>query len=328
MHRRHFFSLLAIAVAGLLPQANPGVARTDYPNKLITLVVPVPPGGLVDMIARSVAERLSAAWDQAVIVKNMPGGGFQIGVTSVAKSAPDGYTLLVAMDAALVVNPHLFKSLTYDPDKDFTPISGLVYSDNVLLANPSFPPNNVGELIALAKQKPGELNYGSFGVGSASHLGMLMLEMMAGVELVAIDYKGAAPMITDVVAGHIPVAFGPMAIAQPLWKSGKLKILGVSSSTRLAYAPELPTLSESGLPGFQARPWFALFAPSGTPREVVSRINAEVQRILADPAFRQNAVYARGMDIMPSSPAELAALLKSDSEKWGRLIRRANIKVQ
>jgi tripartite-type tricarboxylate transporter receptor subunit TctC len=328
MFRRNILSLVALGLLSLLSLlSHSGAVRAevDYPSRLITLVVPVPPGGLVDMIARSLAERLSAAWGQGVIVKNMSGGGFQIGVTSVAKSAPDGYTLLVAMDAAFVVNPHLYKSLSYDPAKDFIPVSGLVSSDSVLLANLSFPANNVGELIEIARKKPGELNYGSFGVGSASHLGMVLLEMMAGVELVPIDYKGAAPMITDVIAGHVPVAFGPMAVAQELWRSGKIKILGVSSPTRLSYAPELPTLAESGLPGYQARPWFGLFAPSGTPADVVSKINTEVQRILADPAFKENAVHARGMGDMARSPEQLAELIKSDNEKWREVFRAANI---
>ena len=304
----------------------------DYPTKLITHVVPVPPGGLVDMIARSLGERLAMAWGQSVIVRNMPGGNFQIGVTNVAKSANNGYTLLVDMEAAFVINPQLYKTLSYDPVKDFTPISGLVYSDNVLLAHPSFPVNNVGKFIEMAKKRPGEMNYGSFGIRSASYLNMVMVETMTGVNLIPIDYKGGGSYgHRRVVASHVPIAFRPMALALPLWKSGKIKILGVLSPNRLAYAPELPTLSESGLPGFQARPWFGLFVPNGTPQDIISKINEEVQQILADPEFKKNAVTSRSMEMMASSPEQLTdCTLNSahhnsacERNKDGRLPRRS-----
>ena len=217
------------------------IARAQaYPSKQINIIVPVPPGGLVDLVARAVGERLAEVWGQTVIVENKAGGNFQIATSYVAKAAPDGYTLLLAMDAPFVINPHLYTKLSYDPIADFAPITSLVRFDLVLAAHPSLPVDSVRDLIALAKKRPGELNYATFGLGSTANLYMKMFESMTGVKLAPVHYKGVAPMITDVVAGHVPMMFVTVGQTLPLWKDGKLKVLGVGTRERVRLFPTHP----------------------------------------------------------------------------------------
>jgi tripartite-type tricarboxylate transporter receptor subunit TctC len=321
--RRHFLCLAA-AIVGLALAPRMTLAQA-YPSKQINIVVPIPPGGLVDLVARAVGEGLAEAWGQTVIVENKPGGNFQIATAAVAKSAPDGYTLLLAMDAPFVINPHLYTKLSYDPIADFAPITGLVRFDLVLAAHPSLPVDNVRDLIALAKKKPGELNYASFGVGSTANLFMEKLESMAGVKLSPVHYKGVAPMITDVVAGHVPMMFVTVGQTLPLWKDGKLKVLGVATRERIASFPDTPTFAENEVPGFEASAWFGLYAPRGTAADIVGKINAQIQRIVAAPAFRERVLAQYFGVPITSSPEEFSSFVKSEYEKWGKVMRDAKI---
>lgn len=299
-----------------------------YPSKLITIVVPVPPGGLVDLLARAIEVQLAETWGESVIVENKPGGNFQIAVAYVARAKPDGYTLLLAMDAPFVINPHLYTNLNYDPLADFAPITSLARFDLVLAAHPSLPVNNVQGLIALAKQKPGELNYGSFGIGSTANLYMELFDRMAGIKMVPVHYKGVAPMIADVVAGNVPLMFSGVGQTLPLWQDGKLKVLGVATKERVPSFPDVPTIAESGLPGFEASAWFGLFAPRGTPPDVLAKINAETRQIVASSAFRKKVLAPAYGEPMTSSPEDFGKFIKSESDKWGQLIREADIKIE
>ncbi len=325
-HRRQFLHLAAGAAA--LPALSRVARAQAYPGKQITIVVPVPPGGLVDLVARAVGERLAEKWGQTVIVENRAGGNFQIATSYVAKATADGYTLLLAMDAPFVINPHLYTKLSYDPIADFAPITGLVRFDLVLAAHPSLPANNVQDLIALAKKKPGELNYATFGLGSTANLYMEMFESMADVKLVPVHYKGVAPMITDVVAGHVPMMFVTVGQTLPLWKDGKLKVLAVATRKRVASFPDVPTFSESGLPGFEASAWFGFFAPRGTAGDIIGKINGETQRIVAEPMFRERVLAQYFGEPMASSPQDFARFIKLEYDKWGKIIRAANLKIE
>ena len=281
---------------------------------------------MVDLTARLIGQRLSREWGQTVIIENKPGGSFQIAASYVAKAAPDGYTLFLAMDAPFIINPHLYDQLSYDPVKDFAPITGLVSLKVALVAHPSLPVNNVRDLIELAKKKPGELNYGSFGVGSTANLYMAMLSSEAKIKMTPVHYKGVAPMINDVVAGHVPLMFLSVGQAIPLVGAGKVKVFGVASAVRLEQFPHARTIAESGVPGFEAKQWFGLFAPSGTPREIVDKINAEVRRIFADTSFVRPFSTNMSRELMVGSPEELALLIRSEREIWGKVIRDANLK--
>ena len=315
-------------LAALILLAVPAAAATaDYPVRQVHIVVPQSPGGVTDVIARALAQRLGEAWGQPVVVENKAGANYQIGALAVAKAEPDGYTLLV-MSEAFAINPLLTGKPPYDPDKDFAPITGLISINHALVAHPSLPANSVQELIALAKAKPGEINYGTYGVGSTGHLNMEMFQGAAGVKLTPVHYKGAAPALTDVIAGHIPLMFISVSSVVEGWRAGKLKLLAVGSARRLPQLPEVPTVAESGLPGFRAVTWFGLFATGGTPPDVVARINADFERIVADPAFRERFLAPQMFEPMVSSPEQFAAFLKAESQKWRKVIGDAKVSVE
>jgi tripartite-type tricarboxylate transporter receptor subunit TctC len=306
----------------------PAIAHgQSYPSKPITLVVTAAPGGVTDILARTLGQRLGKIWGQQVVVENKPGASNQIGAEYVAKSAPDGYTLLVSPEATFVVNPWLYKKLPYDPVNDFVPITGLISISQALVTNPSVPAQNIKELIELAKKKPGELNYGTFGVGSTGHLNMEMLQIAAGVKLVPVHYKGATPALTDVIAGHIQMMFISTSSAIEPWKGGKLKLLAVGSSKRLARYPDMPTAAEGGLPGFQAVSWFGLFAPRGTPPEIVARVNAEVRRVFEEAEFRERFLAGNMFESIIGSPEQFAAFIKEDAQKWRDVVNKAGVKL-
>jgi tripartite-type tricarboxylate transporter receptor subunit TctC len=308
---------------------TPAIAHGEsYPSKPITLVVTAAPGGVTDILARTLGQRLGKIWGQQVVVENKPGASNQIGAEYVAKSAPDGYTLLVSPEATFVVNPWLYKKLPYDPVNDFIPITGLISISQALVTNPSVPAQNIKELIELAKKKPGELNYGTFGVGSTGHLNMEMLQIAAGVKLVPVHYKGATPALTDVIAGHIQMMFISASSAIEPWKGGKLKLLAVGSSKRLARHPDIPTAAEGGLPGFQAVSWFGLFAPRGTPPEIVARVNAEVRRVFEEAEFRERFLAGNMFESMVGSPEQFSAFIKEDAQKWRDVVRKADVKLE
>lgn len=298
-----------------------------YPAKPITIVVTLAAGGAADVIARALAQRLSEEWSQPVLVENKGGANNQVGTTAVARSAPDGYTLLLTPEHTFTVNPYLYRKLSYDPAKDFLPVSGLVGISQALVVHPSLAMQTVGDLITAAKDNPGGFNYGSLGVGSGPHLSMELLQFMSGTKLNAVQYKGAAPALTDVIAGHIPMMFVSTGLIVQPWKAGQLRPLGVGSRERLAQFPELPTMAET-LPGFTALVWFGLFAPNGTPREIVVKINTAVQRILADRSFRDRFLTPNLYEPMPGSPEQFANDIRRDSERWQKVIRDAKLAIE
>jgi len=314
---------LALACIGL----SAGPAHTQaYPTKPVTIVVTLAAGGAADVIARAVAQRLTEEWGQPVVVENKGGANNQVGTTAVARSAPDGYTLLLTPEHTFTVNPYLYRKLSYDPAKDFIPVTGLVSISQALVVHPSLAMQNVPDLIAAARDKPGGINYGSLGVGSGPHLSMELLQSMSGTKLNAVQYKGAAPALTDVIAGHVPMMFVSTGLIVQAWKAGQLRPLGVGSRERVAQFPELPTVAET-LPGFTALVWFGLFAPSGTPRDIVVKINNAVQRILADRDFRDRFLTPNLYEPMSGPPEQFAEQIRLDAERWQKVIRDAKLAI-
>lgn len=319
---------LALFACALLAGAVPAAAPAQtYPAKPVTLIATAAPGGVVDILARTIGQRLTKAWGQQVVVENKAGGSNQIGADFVAKSAPDGYTLLVTPEAAFVVNPWIYQKSPYDPATDFTPITGLVSISQSLIAHPSLPAQTVKELVALGKEKPNQLNYGTFGIASTGHLNMEMFQQKAGVKFVPVHYRGATPALTDVIAGHIQMMFISTSSAVQPRQTGQVKLLAVGSGKRLPQLPDVPTVAESGFPDFAAVSWFGLFAPRGTPREVIDKINDEVRKIFAEPEFREKFLDANLFQPITSSPEEFAAFIKTDAQKWKTVIEEAKVKV-
>ncbi len=316
----------SLAVPFWLTIASAVAHAESYPNKTVTLIATAAPGGVVDILARAIGQRLGKIWGQQVVVENKAGASNQIGATFVANSAPDGYTLLVSPEAAFVINPWLYKSLPYDPAKDFVPITGLVSISQALIVNPSVPAQNLNELIAFARKKPNQLNYGTFGVGSTGHLNMEMLQIATGMKLVAVHYKGATPALTDVIAGHIQMMFISTSSAIQPAEVKTVKLLAVGSRNRLARYPDIPTVAEAGLPGFEAVSWFGLFAPRDTPRDIVAQINADVRRVFEDAEFQEKFLATNMFEPMISSPEQFSAFIKSDAQKWRDVIRTAKVR--
>ena len=314
------FIVAALLLVSSLAQAQP------YPSKPIRMVVPYTAGGPADLLVRALGQKLADAWGQQVIVENKPGANNQIAAEYVAKAPADGYTLFVGPETTFVVNPSLYPKLPYDPVKGFTPISGLVSINHALILNPALPVHNVKELIALAKEKPGELNYGTFGVGSSGHLNMELLQALSGAKFQAVHYKGATPALTDVMAGHIQLMFISVGSAVPQWKADKVKLIAVGAAKRMALLPEVPTVAESGLPGYEAVSWFGLFGPPGMPTDIVDKINAEVRKIFADPEIKKNFLERQYFDSIAGTPEQLAKYIKSDEPKWRKVIHDANVK--
>jgi tripartite-type tricarboxylate transporter receptor subunit TctC len=316
---------IALTLACIGVSAAPAHAQA-YPSKPVTIVVTLAAGGAADVIARAVGQRLTEEWGQPVVVENKGGANNQVGTTAVARSAPDGYTLLLTPEHTFTVNPYLYRKLSYDPAKDFIPVSGLVSISQTLVVHPSLAMQNLGDLIAAAREKPGGINYGSLGVGSGPHLSMELLQSMSGTKLNAVQYKGAAPALTDVIAGHVPMMFVSTGLIVQAWKAGQLRPLGVGSRERLAQFPELPTVSET-LPGFTALVWFGLFAPSGTPRDIVVKLNNAVQRLLADRDFRDRFLTPNLYEPISGSPEQFAEQIHLDAERWQKVIRDAKLAI-
>jgi len=318
----------AAAVWAVLLVAPASAPAQTYPARPITIVVPASPGGVTDMLGRVLAKRFTADWGQQTIVENKPGANNQIAAEYVAKAAPDGYTLFVGPETTFVVNPSIYGKLPYDPVRDFTPITGLITINHALIVNPSLPVANVTELVGLARSRPGELNYGTFGIGSSGHLNMELLQSQAGVKLTPVHYKGATPALTDVIAGHIQLMFISVGSAVPQWKAGKVRMLAVGAKKRLADLAEIPTVGESGLPDFEAVSWFALYGPAGMPAEIVAKLNGEVRSLFADPEVRKSFLAPQYFESIVDSPAELTGYLAAEAKKWGKVIRDANIRVE
>ena len=321
---------IALVFAGAIASSSAGAQ--SYPSRPVHIVVPFAAGGITDILARGLAQRLAERWGQQVVVENKPGGTGGIGAEAVAKAAPDGYTLLITADATFVSNPHLhfvgagFKPAPTDPLQEFAPITGLGISPQALCVNPRLPARTLSELIALARKQPGEITYGTFGAGSSGHLNIILLERMTGTRFTAVHYRGAAPAITDVIGGHIGMIIVSIGlIAQP-WQSGQLRVLGFGSATRLAQYPDVPTLAESGLPGYEAGSWYGLAAPRGTPPEIIATLNAETRRIFEDPGFRDTVLAPSFIFSIASAPEAFAARIRSEWAKWGEVIRDAGLK--
>lgn len=311
--------MLAVPFAEAFAQA--------YPAKPIRIVVPYPPGGTSDILARGLAERLTAAWGQAVIVDNKPGANGNVGADIVAKAAPDGYTVLLADIGALAISPSVYPTLPFDPARDFAPVSMVAYSPHILVVNPGVPANSVQELIALAKSKPGKLNFAVSGVGGAPHLAGVEFALRTGVKWEYIPYKGGSQAIADVAGGQADATLNGMLATYPLVKGGKLRILGVSSNHRMSAIPEVPTIAESGLPGFETGSWQGVVAPAGTPRDIVAKLNAEIARIVGTPDMRDN-LARQGAEVRTNSPEEFAAFIRSEMTRWAKVVKDANVKVE
>jgi tripartite-type tricarboxylate transporter receptor subunit TctC len=317
--------LAAVLVSALFPAAAAAQA-TSYPSKPVTIIVPAAPGGVTDALGRMLAQRFTEAWGQQVIVENKPGANNQIAAEYVTKAAPDGYTLLIGPEVTFVVNPSLYAKLPYDPVNGFTPIVGLVTINHALIVNPALPVQNVKDLIALAKQKPGEINYGTFGDGSSGHLNMELFQALSGAKFQAVHYKGATPALTDVMAGHIQMMFISVGSAVPQWKADKVKLIAVGAGKRMALLPAVPTVAESGLPGYEAVSWFGLFGPPGMPADVVAKINAEVRKVFADPEIKKSFLERQYFESIAGTPEQLAYYIKADEPKWRKVIHDAKVK--
>lgn len=304
------------------------VARAmDYPLHAIKLVLPQPPGGAIDLIARTLGERLSEQLNQPVIVENRPGANGGLAAADVVRSAPDGYTLFMAVDTNLVVNPTLYRDLPYDPFRDFAPISILTRTELVLVANPKVPANNVRELIAYAQAHPGQLNYASIGLGTQAHLGMELFKLMTKTNIVQVEYRGTAPAMTDVVAGRADIMITGPPSAKAMSEGGKLKLLAVTGNKRHPQMPEVPTIAESGVTGYDVTGWFGILAPANTPKPVLGRLTEEARKAVADPRFRDRMTKA-GLEVVGSTPEEMLATMRADTSKWAGVIRATGAKIQ
>jgi tripartite-type tricarboxylate transporter receptor subunit TctC len=307
--------------------ASGSAVAADYPARTVTLVVPYPPGGGVDAMARMIAAKLSDAMRAQFIVDNRPGAGGTIGTRAVAQAAPDGYTLLLGHTGTISINPSLYVHAGIDPRKQFAPI-GLVASVPVaLLANPSFPAKTVADVIALAKKDPGKLNLGTAPVGTGGYMSAEQFKVDAGIDVAIIPYKGSAPAMNDLLGGHVSIAFSVLPPAVGNIQAGKLRAIAVTSKKRFSPLPDVPTFDESGLPGFEAVLHYGLLAPAGTPKEIVDRLSEEVRK-LVETSEVQTQIHNEGGDPLTSTPAEYAADIDAEEKKWGGLVKKLGLKVE
>ena len=320
----NFLSKALAAVAFAL--LTLGAQAQSYPNKPIRLVCPFPPGGAVDIASRAVAQALTRQLGQPVTVDNRPGAGGNIGAEIAAKSPADGYTLLMATSNILAINPVLYAKIPFDSFKDFAPVSIVVVVSNVLVLHPSVPANSVQELIALAKEQPGKLTYASSGNGTSMHLAGELFKSMAGVDMVHIPYKGAAASTVDLLAGRVNMVFDSLPAALPNIKAGKLRALAVTGAKRSQFLPELPTIAEAALPGYETGIWFGIVAPAGTPPEVISRLNAELVKAAASTEFRER-LTGHGFEVVSSTPEQMADSVRSEMAKWGKVVKALGMRV-
>jgi len=316
-------AMLGIGIAAAC--AMPAAAQ-DYPTRPITLVVPYAAGGGNDTMARIVADKMSRILGQQIVIENKGGAGGSIATRQVAKAAPDGYTLGLGGTGTLAINPTLYQNVGYDPRKDFAPVGLIATSALVVLVNPSVPAHSIAELIALAKQKPGELNYASAGPGSGIHLGSELLAYMAGIKLTHIPYKGSAPALTDLLGGHVAIYFSSLPPAIGLVKDGKVRALAVTGPTRSPIFPDLPTVAEAALPGYETVLHYGIVAPAGTPRPIIEKLNAALNAALADKEVRER-IATDGAEPLPTTPEQYAADIDHEEAKWSKIVKMSGAKV-
>jgi tripartite-type tricarboxylate transporter receptor subunit TctC len=314
---------LSLVLSALVTSAS----AADYPSRPIRLIVPFAAGGGNDTVARLVSQRLSVGLGQPLVVDNRPGAGGVVGAELAARATPDGYTLFLGGVGSHAINPSLHAHLPYDPIKDFAPVSLLASAPLILVVHPSVPVTSVKELIALARARPGQLNYATNGNGSSSNLAAAMFSSLAGIDMVHIPYKGLSPALTDLLSGQVQLMFSSVVAILPHVQAGKLRALGVSGTKRLSLMPELPTIAESGLTGYQTSSWYGILAPAGTPPEFVRRLHAEIVKVLGEPEVRK-ALADEGADAVGDSPEEFASFIRSEIERLGALIKASAIPLQ
>lgn len=318
--------LATLTVAAALCAASLNAVAQQYPTRTIKLVIPFPPAGATDVIGRALGQQLSESLGQAIVIENRPGAGSTIGADLVANAPADGYTLLLA-SGSICISASLYKKLPFDPATSFAPVSLVGHVPHMLVMNPSVPANSIKELIALAKSKPGELNVASQGNGTLSHMELELFKTAAGVDLTHVPYKGSSNAMNDLLSGNVSMLFDSVTSSLPMVKRGQLKALGVVSPKRLAFAPDIPTIAEGGIPGFDAANWFALLAPAGTPNEIIRVLNTHVAKAIASPELRER-LAKQGAVLEGSTPEELSTLIKGDLDRWARVVKQANIKLQ
>jgi len=319
MNKINVVALIALCAAGI-------ASAQSYPVKAVRIIVPYPPGGTSDILSRLLSPKLNEAFGQPILVDNRPGANGNIGADMVAKSAPDGHTMLLADLGALTISPSIYK-LPFEPVKDFAPVTMVTYSPHLLAVHPSVPAKTVKELIALAKSKPGLLNFGVSGIGGAPHLAGVAFEAQTGVKWTYIPYKGGSDAIIGLASGQADAIFNGMLATYPHVKSGKLKLIAVSSAKRVAAIPDVPTVAEAGLKDFETGSWQGVVAAAGTPKEAVARLNGEISRILNTPEMREN-LAKQGAEVYTMTPEQLGNWLKSEIEKWAKVVKAANLKLE
>jgi len=319
--------LLALGCAGAFAQSNSARGIGDYPSRPIRFVVGFLPGGPSDTIGRVVGSKLGDALGQTVVIDNRAGAGGNLSAEIVAHAQPDGYTMLLGTGGPLVIAPIIGQKVGFDADKDFAPVSKLGNSMSILAAHPSLPAKNLQELIALAKAKPGDINYASSGVGTSNHLAAELLSSMARIQMTHVPYKGSGAALPALLGGQVKLGFGPLLPAIPHVKAGRLKALGVSGLKRSAAVPEIPTIAEQGLPGYEVNSWYGLYVPGKTPKAVVARLNQDVIKVLALPDVKQRLAHD-GVEAEGSTPGQLASLVRAERTLWAKVIQDAKIKVQ
>ena len=318
--------LLVLSTAMVVLFSNSAHAQA-YPNRPVRIIVPYPAGAGTDIATRLLAKQIGENWGQPIVVENRPGAGAIVGVEAVAKSQPDGYTIGIGDQGPLAINPSLYARLPYDVSRDFVPVIEVANLPFMLVAHPSLGVSNVTELIAAAKRRPGQINYASGGNGTASHLAAELLKKQAGIDLTHIPYKGQPPALTDVLAGTTQLMFLNLLTGLQYVKSGKLRALAVATAKRLPAVSDIPTIAESGVPGYEYQVWFGVIAPAGTPEPVVERINAEFRRVLAMPEIRERLQKDGGMEAVGGTPAQFSNLIAREQERWGKLVRETGARV-
>ena len=316
--------VLATLLASFLLSAIPDAAAQSYPSRAVRVIVPFPPGGGTDIISRTVAQKLSEGWGQPVVVDNRSGANGLIGTELAARAKPDGYTLLVVI-ATHAINPSLYRKLPYDTAKDFAPVTLMAQYPYILTIHPALPAKTVKELIALAKVRPGQLSYASSGEGSGPHLGFELFKSAAKIDVVHVPYKGAGPANIDLISGQVQLMFNNFLAAMPQIKAGRLRVLAVSSAQRSKVMPEVPTLAQSGLPGFEVISWYALFAPAETPPAIIAKVQADTAAALRSPAVSAR-LSGEGAEPVGSTPEQLGKFLAIETQKWAKVVKAAGIK--